>query len=74
MHNPRRGFTIVEYEGYEPIAWPNCEITGCNNGICFGMSTSLCYPHGIEFGAFNKEEFEADRLKRHGPDNDNLKK
>jgi hypothetical protein len=69
--NPRRGFTIVEYDGEEPIDWPNCEIAGCPNGICFGMSLSLCYPHGIELGAFTKEEFEADRFRRHGPDNDN---
>lgn len=53
-----------------PFDWPNCEITECPNGICFGMSTSLCYPHGIELAAFTVEAFEADRAKRHGPDND----
>ena len=53
-----------------PIAWPRCEITGCENGVCVGMSKSLCYPHGIELGAFTVEEFEADRAKRHGPGND----
>lgn len=66
MNIARRGFTVVEYEGHEPINWQNCEISGCPNGICMGMSLSLCYPHGIEFGAFTVEEFEADRRKRHG--------
>lgn len=65
----RRGVNIFECEG-EEFAWPNCEITGCPNGICIGMSLSLCYPHGIEFGAFTKEEFEADRLRRHGPESE----
>lgn len=63
----RRGSDLIEYEGEEPILWPRCEITGCENGICVGMSKSLCYPHGIEFGAFTKEQFEADRLAKHGP-------
>lgn len=59
----RRGSKLIEYEGYEPILWPCCEITGCENGVCAGMSKSLCYPHGIEFKAFTEEEFEADRLR-----------
>ncbi len=62
----RRGYELVEYEGEEPLAWPRCEITGCEAGICVGMSKSLCYPHGIEFGAFTVEQFEAHRKKRHG--------
>jgi len=62
----RRGFEIVEYEGEKPLAWPRCEITGCEACICIGMSKSLCYPHGIELGAFTKEQFEADRKNRHG--------
>lgn len=62
----RRGYDEIEYEGEEPLAWPRCEITGCSAGICIGMSKSLCYPHGIEFGAFTVEEFEADRIRRHG--------
>lgn len=64
----RRGADLIEYEGEEPILWPRCEITGCEHGICVGMSKSLCYPHGIELGAFTKEQFEADRLAKHGPD------
>jgi hypothetical protein len=62
----RRGAEIIEYEGEEPILWPRCEITGCEAGVCIGMSKSLCYPHGIEFGAFTKEQFEADRRRRSG--------
>ena len=62
---PRRGFEVVEYEGYDPILWPKCEITGCENGVCIGMSKSLCYLHGIEFKAFTEEEFEANRKARH---------
>lgn len=58
---PRRGYTEFECEDGEIIQWPNCEITGCPNGVCMGMSLSLCYPHGIEFKAFTKEEFEEDR-------------
>lgn len=55
----RRGFDEVEYEGDgDALAWPRCEISGCPHGICIGMSKSLCYPHGIEFGAFTKEEFD----------------
>lgn len=60
----RRGYDEVEYEGYEPLAWPRCEITGCEAFICIGMSKSLCYPHGIEFGAFTKEQFEENRRKK----------
>lgn len=63
MIEPRRGFTEYDYEG-ELVKWPNCEITSCPNGVCLGMSLSLCYPHGIEFGAFTVEEFEADRKAR----------
>ena len=66
----RRGFETFEDEN-GVFDWPRCEITGCQNFVCQGMSLSLCYPHGIEFGAFTVEEFEADRAKRHGPDNDN---
>ncbi|MCW2194981.1 hypothetical protein AB7M45_007754 [Bradyrhizobium elkanii] len=60
----RRGSALVCCEEEEPILWPRCEITGCENGICIGMSKSLCYPHGIEFGSFTKEQFEAYRASR----------
>lgn len=66
----RRGVTTFECDDGTEFDWPNCEITGCANGVCIGMSKSLCYPHGIEFGAFTKAEFDADRLRRHGPDTD----
>lgn len=59
----RRGYQLLDF-GDGPIAWPNCEIADCENGICFHMSKSLCYPHGIEFGAFTKAEFETNRLAR----------
>lgn len=59
----RRGFEEFEYEG-KIIKWACCEITGCPNNICRGMSDSLCYPHGIEFGAFTKEEFDNDRNRK----------
>lgn len=63
---PRRGYTEVDIlENDYVIAWPNCEIDGCENGVCIGMSKSLCYPHGIEFGAFTEEEWEANRAERH---------
>ena len=61
----RRGWDEFEEEGGETLLWPRCEITACKNGVCIGMSKSLCYPHGIELGAFTKEQFEADRLQRH---------
>lgn len=61
----RRGYDEIEYEEWEePFAWPKCEITGCNAYICIGMSKSLCYPHGIEFGAFTKEQFEENRRNK----------
>lgn len=61
----RRGYELVDIEEpNEILAWPRCEITNCSNGICIGMSKSLCYPHGIEFGAFTEEEFEENRRKR----------
>lgn len=63
---PRRGFDLVEYEDGPTLAWPRCEIDGCDNGVCIGMSKSLCYPHGIEFKEFTVEEFEANRKARHG--------
>lgn len=66
----RRGFETFECEGVE-FDWPRCEITGCSAFVCLGMSKSLCYPHGIELGAFTVAEFEADRARKHGPDNDN---
>lgn len=56
----RRGFILFEVDDIT-YAWPRCEITDCPNHICVRMSKSLCYPHGIEFGAFTKEEFEANR-------------
>lgn len=49
------------------FAWARCEINGCTNLVCRGMSLSLCYPHGIEFGAFTKEEVDRDRNQRHIP-------
>jgi len=62
----RRGADEFECEDGSTILWPLCEITGCQNYVCQGMSKSLCYPHGIEFKAFTVEEFEADRAKRVG--------
>jgi hypothetical protein len=61
----RRGFEEFELDSGETLLWPRCEISGCPMNVCIGMSKSLCYPHGIEFGAFTKEQFEADRLQRH---------
>jgi len=61
----RRGSEEYEMEDGSTFIWPRCEITGCQNGICAGMSKSLCYPHGIEFKAFTVDEFEADRKLRH---------
>ncbi len=59
----RRGYKEVDH-GDGPMAWPRCEITGCDACICIGMSKSLCYPHGIEFGAFTKAQFEANRKEK----------
>lgn len=61
---PRRGYEEFELEDGTGLSWARCEITDCPNCVCLGMSKSLCYPHGIEFGAFTKEEFEADRARR----------
>ena len=65
----RRGYEEFECEG-EDIMWRRCEITDCPNCVCMGMSNSLCYPHGIEFDAFTKEQFDTDRAVRH-PTNEN---
>jgi hypothetical protein len=62
----RRGVEEFILDDNSILVWPRCEITNCENFICIGMSNSLCYPHGIEFKAFTKEEFEADRKARHG--------
>jgi hypothetical protein len=61
----RRGEEGFECEDGTTFWWARCEITGCQGYVCRGMSESLCYPHGIEFGAFTKEQFETDRLRRH---------
>lgn len=53
----RRGYDEVTIDD-DTYLWPRCEITNCPNGVCIGVSKSLCYPHGIEFGAFTKEEFD----------------
>ena len=57
----RRGHDEFELENGETLLWLRCEITNCTNNICIGMSKSLCYLHGIEFGAFTEEEFRASR-------------
>lgn len=57
----RRGVIEFECEDGSELHWPRCEITNCENGICIGMSKSLCYPHGIEFNEFTKEQFEESR-------------
>ena len=62
--NTRRGYGEFELEDGEILLWPRCEINGCDGHVCIGMSKSLCYPHGIEFGAFTVEEFEANRAAR----------
>ena len=62
--NTRRGYEEFELDDGETLFWPRCEINGCESCICMGMSKSLCYPHGIEFGAFTVEEFEANRRSR----------
>jgi hypothetical protein len=64
MH--RRGYIKFEYNDDQLYDWPRCEINDCKNGICHGMSNSLCYPHGIEFGAFTKEQFEHSRANKNG--------
>lgn len=60
----RRGCEEYELDDGSTFLWPRCEITGCPNGICAGISKSLCYPHGIEFGAFTEAEFERSRRGR----------
>ena len=64
--NTRRGYGEFELEDGTTLLWPRCEINGCEGHICVGMSKSLCYRHGIEFGAFTKEKFEANRAARNG--------
>jgi hypothetical protein len=61
----RRGHDEVELDNDDILLWPRCEISRCTNNICVGMSKSLCYPHGIEFDAFTKEQFEANRKQKH---------
>jgi hypothetical protein len=60
----RRGCEEFELEDGSTLVWPRCEISGCEAGVCIGMSKSLCYPHGIEFGAFTEAEFEANRAAK----------
>ena len=62
----RRGSEEFEDENGDTLVWPRCEITDCPNGICAGMSKSLCYNHGIEFGAFTEEQFVANRAAKFG--------
>ena len=66
LNAARRGHEEFELEDGDTLLWPRCEITDCLNGVCVHMSKSLCYPHGIEFGAFTEAQFEANRLKRMG--------
>jgi hypothetical protein len=61
----RRGADEFEDDDGATFLWPLCEIDGCQAYVCQGMSKSLCYPHGIEFGEFTKEEFERNRAARH---------
>lgn len=62
----RRGAEEFDFGDGTVLVWPRCEITGCPNNVCLRMSNSLCYQHGIEFGEFTKEEFEAERRAYHG--------
>lgn len=64
LNAARRGIEEFELENGDTLLWPRCEITNCPNGVCVHMSKSLCYPHGIEFGAFTEAEFEANRQSR----------
>ncbi len=57
----RNGYTEFETDDGATLFWRNCEISGCPNCVCIRMSPSLCYVHGIAFGAFTVEEFEQDR-------------
>jgi len=25
--------------------WPDCPVEGCDNKICIGLDSSLCFPH-----------------------------
>ena len=70
MTFPRRDTVEFQYENGPPFKWARCEITGCQNFVCLRMSNSLCYPHGIEFGEFTKEQFDAERKAYHGVDPD----
>jgi hypothetical protein len=60
----RRGFQEFQCEGEPAFFWARCEITGCPNCVCIGMSPSLCYQHGIEFGEFTKEDFDRNRAEK----------
>jgi hypothetical protein len=60
----RRGWGKIELDDGETLLWPRCEISNCEAYICVGMSKSLCYPHGIEFGAFTEAEVEENRAKK----------
>lgn len=57
----RRGSDLIDYGDGQDILWHRCEMTACENGVCIGLSKSLCYPHGLELGAFTKEQFDAER-------------
>lgn len=61
----RRGEEEFECDDGRTFWWARCEIDRCQNYVCRGMSKSLCYPHGIEFGEFTKEQFDVDRARRH---------
>lgn len=62
----RRGVEEFECDDGTTFEWPRCEISGCSAYVCLRMSNSLCYPHGIEFGEFTKEQFDVERKAYHG--------
>lgn len=62
----RRGWDERKLENGDILLWPKCEISHCENNVCIGMSKSLCYPHGIEFGVFTEQQFEENRKAKFG--------
>ena len=39
-----RGSDLYDYEG-RIFEWKRCEVPGCENNVCIGLSDKFCYPH-----------------------------
>ena len=38
-------YMLVKEKGHRPYYWKICEVKGCKNCICLGVSAFYCFPH-----------------------------